>query len=155
MGSTHSFLNIKGFVPQAIQLQQLPYATFHVNVLGSHYSLFASNFFKLKPLTASKLIINQLPNMYPVERTILYMDNGRTKEKALSINKRPKVGQRYQNKFVKPVQELEKKARDGKKMSGTEIKKSYKLARNAFKPSTAMKTIVTEPAKEADWSVHV
>jgi hypothetical protein len=42
---------------------------------------------------------------------------------------------------------LEKKAQDGKRVSGTEVRNAYKLARSAFKVSTAMKNTFIENAK--------
>ena len=72
-------LKRKGFVPQTIQLKRLHEVIFHVEVLGSHYLLFVSDFFEMNPLGASKVTLAQLSQIHPMNRVILYMDH-RTKE---------------------------------------------------------------------------
>jgi hypothetical protein len=85
----HKFIKNKGYKPQVVEMITFFEQTkFHVDVLGSFYPVFLSKVFLHQSHVASSIVLKQLEKTSPKDRTILYLDSARTKEKEITIEKR-------------------------------------------------------------------
>jgi hypothetical protein len=128
---------------------------FHVDLLGSFYPAFLSKFFLHEPQVAASIVLKQLEKSCPKDRTVLYLDSGRTEEKEITIKKRVVATEKNAKKLISHLESMDKKTNEGRRVSGSEIGNAFKLARNAFRLTERMKTIFKNQAEESGWSIYV
>ena len=65
----HKFIKNKGYKPQVVEMATFPEQTkFHVDLLGSFYPVFLSEFFLHESHVASSIILKQLEKRCPKDR---------------------------------------------------------------------------------------
>jgi hypothetical protein len=154
VNGTHSFLKKRGLSAQVLSSPMIESVnTVHVDLLGSYYQMVIDNFFLKVPNVAAKLIFTKLGHIFSVDRTILYLDGGRTKEKQETAERRRNVKKKDIRKLDVMFRVAEGKAAQGRLISASQYDALCRLSRRTFTLTDSMKKKLVQIAREEGWNM--
>ncbi|CAO3676648.1 unnamed protein product [Umbelopsis ramanniana] len=143
VNGTHSFLKKRGLSAQALSSP----------IIESVNKMVIDNFFLQVPNVAAKLIFTKLGYIFSVDRTILYLDGGRTKEKKETAERRRNVKEKDIRKLNAMFRVAEGKAAQGQPISASQYDALRCLSRRTFTLTDSMKETLVQKAREEGWNM--